>query len=84
MDRYTQEFGTSAAGVMASLAHSAETMRGRRRNVHGRTSDARQRGTCSGKCRNVDGNLGAVAAAAEQMSASINEISQQTSRATQP
>ena len=27
MDRHTQEFGTSAAGVMASLARSAETMR---------------------------------------------------------
>ena len=27
MDRHTQEFGASAAGVMASLARSAETMR---------------------------------------------------------
>ncbi len=84
MDRYTQEFGASAAGVMASLAHSAETMR---KTAAEMTTAARE--TRASAARAADGaatstsNLAAVAAAAEEMSASINEISQQVSRATQ-
>jgi methyl-accepting chemotaxis protein len=84
MDRYTQEFGTSAAGVMASLAHSAETMRATAAEMseaahrtRDRASDAADGATTSAS------NLASVAASAEQMSASINEISQQVARATQ-
>ncbi len=84
MDRYTQDFGTSAAGVMASLARSAETMRVTATEM----SDAAHR-TRESSARAADGattsatNLGAVSAAAEQMSSSINEISQQVGRVTQ-
>ena len=84
MDRYTQDFGTSAAGVMASLACSAETMRATAAEM----SDAAHR-TRDSAARAAEGattsatNLGAVSAAAEQMSSSINEISQQVGRATQ-
>ncbi|HEY1933789.1 MAG TPA: methyl-accepting chemotaxis protein [Acetobacteraceae bacterium] len=83
MDRYTQDFGTSAAGVMANLARSAETMR----TVAADMSAASQR-TRDGAARTAEGasvsaqNLAAVAAAAEEMSASIREISQQVARAT--
>jgi methyl-accepting chemotaxis protein len=84
MDRYTQDFGSSAAGVMASLARSAETMRATAAEM----SDAAHR-TRDSAARAAEGattsatNLGAVSAAAEQMSSSINEISQQVGRATQ-
>jgi methyl-accepting chemotaxis protein len=83
MDRHTQEFGTSAAGVMASLAQSAETMR---KTAAEMTNAAHQ--TRASAARAAEGaatstaNLGAVSAASEQMSASINEISQQVARAT--
>jgi methyl-accepting chemotaxis protein len=84
MDRHTQDFGTSVAGVMANLAHSAQDMR----STAGEMSSAAQR-TRDSAVRTAEGatvsatNLAAVAAASEQMSASINEISQQAARATQ-
>jgi methyl-accepting chemotaxis protein len=84
MARHTQEFGTSVAGVMGSLARSAETMR---KTAAEMTEAAHQ--TRASAARAADGaatstsNLAAVAAASEEMSASINEISQQVSRATQ-
>ncbi len=84
MDRHTQEFGTSAAGVMASLARSAETMR----KTAAEMSEAAHQ-TRASAARAAEGsatstsNLAAVAAASEEMSASINEISQQVSRVTQ-
>ena len=84
MDRYTQDFGTSAAGVMASLGRSAEAMR----STAAEMSEAAHR-TRDSAARAAEGattsatNLGAVAAAAEEMSSSINEISQQVGRATQ-
>ncbi len=83
MDRHTQEFGTSAAGVMANLARSAEAMR----RTAGDMSEAAHQ-TRSSAGRAAEGaatstsNLGAVAAAAEQMSSSINEISRQVTRVT--
>ena len=84
MDRYTQDFGTSAAGVMSSLARSADAMR----VTAAEMTEAAHR-TRDSAARAADGattsatNLGAVAAASEQMSSSINEISQQVGRATQ-
>ena len=83
MDRQTQAFGTTAAGVVASLARSAETMRATAADMltsahrtRDRASDAAEGATISAS------NLASVAASAEQMSASINEISQQAARAT--
>jgi methyl-accepting chemotaxis protein len=83
MDRHTQDFGTSAAGVMASLASSAESMR----QTATVMTEAAQK-TRASAARAAEGaltsttNLGAVSAAAEEMSHSISEISQQTTRAT--
>jgi methyl-accepting chemotaxis protein len=83
MDRYTDDFGTSAAGVMASLVRSAETMRGTASEM----SDAAQKtradatATAAGATESAH-HLVAVAEAAEQMAASINEIGQQVSHAT--
>jgi methyl-accepting chemotaxis protein len=84
MDRHTQEFGTSTAGVMANLARSAQTMR---ETAAAMSSAAQQ--TRASAARAAEGatttssNLSSVAAAAEEMSASINEISHQVSRVTQ-
>jgi len=83
MDRYTENFGTSAADVMANLSRSAEAMRDTAAEMsaaaqHTRESASR---TAEGATASA-GNLSAVAAAAEQMSASINEISQQVARAS--
>ena len=84
MDRFTQDFGTSTAGVMANLARSAATMR----DTASEMSQAAQRtrdqaSTVAAGTSSAATNLAAVASASEQMSASINEISQQVARATQ-
>lgn len=83
LNRHTQEFGISVSGVMASLARSAATMR---KTAADMTEAAHQ--TRASAARAADGaatsasNLGAVSAAAEEMSVSIDEISQLVSRAT--
>ena len=84
MDRHIQEFGTSAAGVMASMARSAEAMRTTATEMSSaaaRTRDSAARAAAGAATSTA--NLGAVAAAAEEMSASINEISRQVSRVGQ-
>jgi methyl-accepting chemotaxis protein len=84
MDRHTQDFGTSAAGAMASLVRSAEEMR--KTAAEMRTAAHQTRASAA---RAAEGsatstsNLSAVAAASEEMSNSINVISRQVSRATQ-
>ena len=84
MDRHTQDFGTSAAGVMANLARSAETMRAVAAQMQTAAQSARDGATRTAEGATVSAqNLASVAAAAEQMSASIREISQQVARATQ-
>jgi methyl-accepting chemotaxis protein len=84
MDRHTQDFGTSAAGVMANLARSAGTMRDTATAMSEAAQRTRERAsaTAEGSASSA-ANLAAIAAASEEMSASINEISQQVSRATQ-
>jgi methyl-accepting chemotaxis protein len=83
MDRHTQEFGTSVSGVMASLVRSAGDMRAAATEM----SEAATR-TRDSTSSAVDGantssrDLNSVAVAAEQMAASINEISQQVGYVT--
>lgn len=84
MDRHTQEFGTTAAGVMGNLANSAESMRATAQEMAASAQRTRESAARAAEGANTSAsNLAAVAAAAEQMSASINEISQQVARATQ-
>lgn len=83
MDQHTQDFGTSATGVMATLVRAAETMRSTADKMseaahHTRDTAARTAGGAEGAARSI----GMVAAAAEELSASIHEISQQVARAT--
>jgi len=83
MDQHTQDFGTSASGVMATLVDAAETMR---KTASEMTKAAqRTRDTAGETAQNAAisaQNLGSVAAAAEEMSASIHEISRQVTRVT--
>jgi len=84
MDRYTQDFGTSAAGVMGNLARSAALMRDTAREMSQAAQQTRDRAASVAEGASASAaNLASVAAAAEEMSASINEISQQVARATQ-
>ena len=84
MDRHTQDFGTSAAGVMASLGRSADAMRKIATDMSEAAKSTRDRAASA-----ADGavastaDLGAVASAAEEMSVSITEISQQVARVSQ-
>jgi methyl-accepting chemotaxis protein len=82
MDAQTQAFGTTITGVMASLACSADGMR--------RASDAMSQaasavhdqatGTASGATKSSQ-DLTAVAAAVEQLTSSVDEISRQVTTA---
>jgi methyl-accepting chemotaxis protein len=84
MDRYTQDFGTTAAGVMASLARSAEAMRGIAQEMSKAAHRTRDSATSAADGASLSStNLSAVSAAAEQMSSSLNEVSQQVGRVTQ-
>jgi len=84
IDQHTQDFGTAATGVMATLVQAAASMR---QTASEMTEAAhRTRETAGRTAENANAsaqNLAAVAAAAEEMSASIQEISQQVTRATQ-
>ena len=84
MERHTQDFGTSAAGVMTSLARSAATIRATASEMSRASQRTHERAsqTAQGAAAAAT-NLAGVAAASEEMSASINEISQQVARATQ-
>jgi methyl-accepting chemotaxis protein len=83
MERHTREFGASIDGVMSALEQSAAAMRQTAADM----SDAALRSRESAM-RAAEGasastaNLGAVAAASEQMSGSIRAISEQVTQAT--
>jgi methyl-accepting chemotaxis protein len=84
MDRHTEDFGSSVSGVMASLVQSAgdmraaaTTMSNAAKTTRGSTSNTVDGATSSSR------DLNSVAAAAEQMAASINEISKQVAHVTQ-
>ena len=83
MDTHTQDFGGSVAGVMGSLGefaskmrHAADEMAAAARRTRDSTSDAVEGVNASAR------DLNSVAVAAEQMAASINEISRQVKHVT--
>ncbi|MEJ0014993.1 MAG: methyl-accepting chemotaxis protein [Acetobacteraceae bacterium] len=82
MERHTQDFGASISGVMSSLASSAETMRQASQTmeqatgaVHTEAQETSQGAAKSSK------DMTAVAAAVEQLTSSVGEISRQVSTA---
>ncbi len=83
MDAHTQDFGTSVAGVMASLGESAgkmhvaaDEMSAAARHTRESTSGAVEGANASAR------DLNSVAVAAEEMAASILEISRQVCHVT--
>ena len=83
IDRHTQDFGTSVSGVMASLGQSATRMH----TAAAEMSEAAKR-TRDSTSNSVEGigasarDLNSVAVAAEQMAASVQEISRQVAHVT--
>jgi methyl-accepting chemotaxis protein len=83
MDQCTQDFGTSASGVMATLASSAGTMRKTAGEMAKTAHQTRDTAAQTAENAAISAqNLASVAAAAEELSASIHEISEQVARAT--
>ncbi|WP_458095858.1 cache domain-containing protein [Roseomonas sp. WA12] len=83
-ERHTQDFGASVSGVLATLGRSAAEMRG----AAGEMSEVVQRtrdsaaGTATG-AEDSSRNLTAVAAATEELSASVAEIARQVAQSAQ-
>jgi methyl-accepting chemotaxis protein len=82
MERYTQDFGASISGVMTSLATAAEAMRTASQTMEKATGSvhAEAQGTAESAAKSSQ-DLVAVAAAVEQMTSSVTEISRQVSTA---
>ena len=83
MDRHTQAFGSSVSGVMAALGTAAENMRGAANIMTELASAVHQQAaeTAEGAGKS-SADLTAVAAAAEQFTASVGEISRQVAVAS--
>lgn len=83
MDQLTQEFGTTVSGVLVKLECSADTMRAA---ATGLADAARQTSTdmkaTAGEAESSSRDLAGVAAATEQLTASVGEITRQVSEAT--
>ena len=84
MDRHTQDFGTSVAGVMGSLVKSADGMRKAARAMAGAAGSVREQasGTAAGAEKSSE-QLTMMAAAIEEMTTSVSEISRQVAAASQ-
>jgi methyl-accepting chemotaxis protein len=84
MDRHTEEFGTSIAGVMASLAASADEMRRAAAAMTEAAAGVHQQAgdTVQGAGR-ASQDLTSVAAAVEQLTASVDEIARQVATAAE-
>ncbi|MGG5810350.1 methyl-accepting chemotaxis protein [Falsiroseomonas sp. CW058] len=82
MDRHTQEFGTSISGVMGSLSASAGTMRKAADDMAAAVERTRAgSATTAGGAEESARNLTSVAAATEELTASVAEIAHQAGRA---
>ncbi|HEX3994931.1 MAG TPA: methyl-accepting chemotaxis protein, partial [Acetobacteraceae bacterium] len=83
MDRHTQDFGRTIAGVMASLVQSAEQMRGSATAMSDGAQQTRTSAAATAEGATASSrDLSSVAAASEEMSASIAEISRQVGGVT--
>lgn len=78
MEQHTQDFGSSISGVMASLAGSAEGMRlaSEAMAEAAKAVNVEARGTAEGAAKSSQ-DLTALAAAVEELSSTVAEISRQ-------
>jgi methyl-accepting chemotaxis protein len=83
MDTHTQDFGTSVSGVMASLGQSASKMLAAAGTMSEAATRTRDHTSSAVEGANASArDLNSVAVAAEQMTASIREISRQVENVT--
>ena len=82
MEQHTQDFGNSISGVMTSLAGSAEGMR-RAAELMAQAAEAvrDEAGATAGGATKSSQDLTSVAAAVEELNASVGEISRQLAEA---
>ncbi len=82
MEQHTQEFGSSVSGVMASLASSADGMRRAAEAMAEAANMVHDQaaGTAEGAAKSSQ-DLASVAAAIEQLTASVGEVSRQVAAA---
>jgi methyl-accepting chemotaxis protein len=78
LEQYTQDFGTSVAGVMTSLAEASAKMRGAAEAMAAAVAAVRTEAhaTSEGAAKSSR-DLTAVAAAVEELTSSVNEITRQ-------
>lgn len=80
VERHTQDFGSTIVAVMAQLTRSSESMYQASGDLVGSVTRTQDRATATAQgARESAMNLATVVSAAEEMSASVNEISQQIS-----
>ncbi len=83
MDRHTEDFGTTVSGVMASLVQSSSQMRSSARDMAEAAKQTRDNTSSAVEgAQNSSRDLNAVAVAAEEMAASVSEISKQVAHVT--
>jgi methyl-accepting chemotaxis protein len=84
MDRHTQDFGAAVSGVMELLAQKAEAMREAAQAVRAGAEDSRAAAaSTTDAARDSQRDLHAVAAATEELTASVTEIGRQVGHATE-
>jgi len=82
MDRHTQDFGASISGVMASLGSSASSMQQAADSVAHAVAQTRDQASATATGAAESGqNLATVAAATEELTTSVNEITRQVAQA---
>ena len=82
VESYTQDFGRSIAGVMNHLEHGASGMKSAAQRMSGAVAETSDQATSTHReAAAASENLTTVAAAVEQMAASVGEISRQVTKA---
>jgi methyl-accepting chemotaxis protein len=84
VERHTEEFGAALAGVMVSLGQASERMTGTASGLGATAGETEGRARrTSEDASSAVADLGAVAAATEQLTASVGEISRQAANSAQ-
>ena len=83
VERHTQDFGSTIVAVMAELTRSSETMHQASTKMVSAVARTQERAVATAEgARESSMNLSTVVSAAEEMSASVSEISQQITNVT--
>ena len=84
IDRHTQEFGTSISGVLTTLSDAADSMHRAAQDMAQAVNRTRDSATdTAAGAEQSSSNLASVAAATEELSASVGEIARQVAQAAE-